>query len=100
MKKNKSEENSEDTDVIVCRCEEITERDIREAIRTFGLTSVNEVKRITRAGMGLCQGRSCEQLVKRIIAEETGRKLEEIPSGTKRPPIVPVKVETIAKSEI
>ena len=44
-------------DVIVCRCEEITVREIRKAIRENGADSVKSVKNITRAGMGLCQGK-------------------------------------------
>lgn len=101
MPENKhSEVNEKDEkEVVVCRCEEVTEKEIRDAIRTFGVRSVNGVKRITRAGMGLCQGRSCEDIVKNIIAEETGQKLEDISSSSKRPPVIPVIVDLIAKSE-
>jgi bacterioferritin-associated ferredoxin len=38
-------------DLIICRCEEITEREIKEAIR-LGLTTMSEVKWLTRAGKG------------------------------------------------
>ena len=58
-------------DIIVCRCEEVTEAEIRDAIRA-GARSVVEIKRWTRAGMGICQGRSCRRLVGRILAEELG----------------------------
>jgi len=37
---------------IICRCEEITEQEIRDAIRKFNLETGDEVKRVTRAGMG------------------------------------------------
>lgn len=95
---NERSQNKMEDDVIICRCEEVTESEIRKVIRDFNLTSVNGVKRVTQAGMGLCQGRSCEQLVRRIIAEETEKRVDEIPMGKKRPPIVPVNTETIAKS--
>ena len=49
---------------------------IKEAI-ALGLTTVNEVKRYTRAGMGLCQGKTCGQLVMRILAQETGQNLAQ-----------------------
>lgn len=81
---------------IVCRCEEVTESEIRESIRQYGLDTVAEVKRATRAGMGLCQGRSCEPTIKRILAEETGRDVSEIRSDTSRPPTVPIEIGTIA----
>ena len=58
-----------DDDVLVCRCEEITAGEIREAIR-MGATDVTGVKRRTRAGMGLCQGRTCEALVQQILRQE------------------------------
>ena len=51
-----------DDDVLVCRCEEVTAGDIRRAIRA-GATDVTQVKLRTSAGMGLCQGRTCELLV-------------------------------------
>ena len=60
-----------DDDVLVCRCEEVTAGDIRRAIRA-GATDVTQVKLRTRAGMGLCQGRTCELLVQQILSQELG----------------------------
>ena len=57
-------------DTVVCRCEEITLGEIRQAVAK-GATSANEVKGLTRTGMGNCQGRICGELVARIIAAET-----------------------------
>ena len=48
--------------MIICRCEEITKGEIKAAIRN-GMHTVNGIKRITRAGMGLCQGQTCQRLV-------------------------------------
>jgi NAD(P)H-nitrite reductase large subunit len=56
-------------DTVVCRCEEITLGEIRQAVAE-GATSANEVKDLTRTGMGNCQGRICGELVARIIAAE------------------------------
>ncbi|HBV88556.1 (2Fe-2S)-binding protein [Desulfosporosinus sp.] len=78
-----------DKDLLVCRCEEISDEEIREAIRQ-GARTITGIKRRTRAGMGLCQGRTCQRLVARILAEETGMKPEDIDPGTDRPPVKPV----------
>ena len=86
-----------DDDVIVCRCEEITAGEIRKAIRKYHATTVTEVKRRVRAGMGLCQGRTCGKLVSRIIAEETGKKMSEIQGSTDRPPVRPVTFGELAE---
>ena len=42
-------------DLIICRCEEVTEGEIKKAIRS-GARTITGIKRRTRAGMGLCQG--------------------------------------------
>lgn len=64
---------------IVCRCESITEGEIREAIRRSpGARSLDGVKRRVRAGMGRCQGGFCSPRVMEILAEELGVPLSEI----------------------
>jgi len=55
-------------EMIICRCEEITETEIVEAIRD-GAESLNDIKRRTRAGMGLCQGRTCRGIVSQMLAK-------------------------------
>ena len=64
---------------IICRCEVVTEAEIRRAIRRpVGARSVDGVKRRTRAGMGRCQGGFCCPRVAAIISEETGIPLKEV----------------------
>ncbi len=64
---------------LVCRCEVVTEAEIREAIRRpVGATTIDGVKRRTRAGMGRCQGGFCSPRVAEIIAEELGIPLEQV----------------------
>ncbi|RKX79938.1 MAG: (2Fe-2S)-binding protein [Spirochaetes bacterium] len=77
---------------LICRCEEITLEEIIQAIDN-GCTSLNEIKRYTRAGMGLCQSRVCSRLIARIIAEKTGKPLDEIVPVTARPPSRPVRID-------
>ena len=56
---------------IVCRCEQVTEAEIRDAIRRpLGARSINAVKMRTRAGMGRCQGGFCSARVLQILCEE------------------------------
>jgi len=84
---------SKNKDVIICRCEEVTESEIREAVRN-GATNVDAVKRATRAGMGLCQSKTCYKLVAKIISEMTGKPIGEILPQTERPPVraIPAKI--------
>ena len=56
---------------LVCRCEQVTEAEIRAAIRRpVGARSIDAVKRRTRAGMGRCQGGFCSPRVMEILCEE------------------------------
>jgi NAD(P)H-nitrite reductase large subunit len=88
-------------DTVVCRCEEITLGEIRQAV-TEGATSANEVKGLTRTGMGNCQGRVCGELVARIIAAETtghkgdARAIEAAGVFTARSPIHPLPLGVLA----
>ena len=64
---------------IVCRCEMVTEAEIREAIRRpVGAKTIDAIKRRTRAGMGRCQGGFCSPRVASIISEETGIPLQNV----------------------
>lgn len=85
-------------DEIICRCEEISEEQIREAIRQ-GATTINEIKRWTRSGMGLCQGRTCRRLVERILSEETGKPLKDIVPSTYRQPVRPIRMGIFSEIE-
>lgn len=86
-------------DMIVCRCEEVTVGEIKKAIRE-GARDVVGIKRRTRAGMGLCQGRTCEKLVQQIIAQELGISPKEAGTSSARPPVRPVSFGELAKGEI
>ena len=91
------EEPADGDDLVICRCEEITRGEIKDAIRN-GIQTLNGVKRITRAGMGLCQGQTCQQLVARILAEELGLSAAEIDPTTARGPVRPIRLEVFANS--
>jgi glycerol-3-phosphate dehydrogenase len=64
---------------IVCRCETVSEAEIRAAIRCrIGARTVDGVKRRTRAGMGRCQGGFCTPRIIEILCEELGLKPEQV----------------------
>ncbi len=64
---------------IVCRCETVSEGEMRDAIRRNPPAwDIDGVKRRTRGGMGRCQGGFCSPYVMKLIAQEQGMKLEEI----------------------
>ena len=64
---------------IVCRCEGVSEGEIRAAVTTNPKAlDIDSVKRRTRSGMGRCQGGFCMPYVMKIISEETGIPMEKI----------------------
>jgi bacterioferritin-associated ferredoxin len=88
----------QDKDVIVCRCQEVTAEEIRKATLE-GATTISDVKRVTRAGMGLCQGKTCSKMVARLISEHTGAPIDSVLPATFRPPVRPVKLEVLGGEE-
>ena len=70
---------------IICRCETITEGEILDAIhRPLGATTLDGIKRRTRAGMGRCQAGFCTPKVMDILARELGLELKEIRKNGRR----------------
>ena len=66
-----------DENLLICRCEEVTQEEIDEALKS-GASSLWQVRRLTRAGMGLCQGRSCQHLIAQQMAEELELPVDEV----------------------
>ena len=67
---------------MVCRCEKVSEAEIVRAIHSpLPATTVDAVKRRTRAGMGRCQGGFCGPRVMEIISRELGIPLEKVRKG-------------------
>lgn len=64
---------------IICRCETVTEAEIVDALtREIKISSIDAIKRRTRAGMGMCQGAFCGPRVRKLIAETLGIKEEDV----------------------
>lgn len=84
-------------DVVVCRCEQVSRKDILKAVGE-GATTVAGVKKRTRACMGVCQGRTCGPVVRQILARETGRSPGEVSPGSARPPVRPIMLGNLGSN--
>jgi thioredoxin reductase/bacterioferritin-associated ferredoxin len=90
-------------ETLICRCEEMPLAEIHQAIAA-GARSANEVKGLTRCGMGNCQGRICEALLARAIATKLGpapeylQQVEAAGSFTPRPPLYPLPLTVLAEA--
>ena len=86
-------------EVLICRCEEVSAGAVRANLAK-GISEIGALKRVTRAGMGRCQGRYCGPLLARLGAA-AGRSLDEYSHFAPRVPIKPIPAAAIAtvKSE-
>jgi len=82
----------------LCRCEEITLEEVR-ALIAKGFVTLDEIKRLSRAGMGPCQGRTCRQLIMNEIAAATGVKPADQLLTTFRPPVKPINLGMLLGGE-
>lgn len=102
-------------DTIVCQCEEVTRADLLgvqppryldrpQAMAARSLASLindgpahpDQIKRLTRAGMGACQGRRCRDQVACLLAEQQGIPLATVPVASFRAPVRPVPLGILA----
>ena len=82
-------------DTIVCRCEEVTARQIVETV-ALGCPGPNQMKSFLRCGMGPCQGRLCGLTVTELIAEARNVPPQEVGYYRIRPPVKPITVAELA----
>jgi len=85
----------DETDYLICRCEEVTRTDITAALKT-GVRTAQAVKMKTRAGMGICQGRMCRSLVERLTGEVAMPTESQPSSLTFHTPVRPVHLGQLA----
>ncbi len=57
-----------DDATIICRCEDVTYGEVKKAI-VSGLLIPGDIRKYTRAGMGSCQGRTCQRLLMQMLKE-------------------------------
>ena len=102
-------------DVNVCQCEEVTRRELVETrpprylgwrspqmdarglgtLLRDGPVNQDQIKRLTRAGMGPCQSRRCREQVGLLLAQAASTTLDRIPLPTFRPPIRPLPLNVL-----
>jgi len=86
---------SKDSENMICRCEDISRERILACIAE-GYRTLDEIKRVTRAGMGPCQGRTCRHLIATELSRAYSVPMEEILMTTFRPPVKPISLGTLA----
>ncbi len=102
-------------DTIICQCEEVTRADLigvqppnylarpapmcarsLETLLHDGPANPDQIKRLTRAGMGVCQGRRCRDQVAMLLALEADQPFGTIPLATHRAPVRPLPLKILA----
>ncbi|MFA7075634.1 MAG: (2Fe-2S)-binding protein [Candidatus Izemoplasmatales bacterium] len=86
-------------DIIICRCEDISLEEVHQCLEA-GYTTVEDIKRILRVGMGPCQGQTCSHLIQAEIAKFLKLKKEDVSFQKTRPLVTGVVIEDIAKQAI
>ena len=81
-------------EAIVCRCERVTAGEIRANIRS-GIRDLNQIKALTRAGMGACGSKTCRPMIWRIFQEE-GIDFKMVTDRVDRPLFVEVSIGIFA----
>ena len=102
-------------EVNVCQCEEVTRRELVEvkpprylkwdspqmsarSLDTMlrdGPVNQDQIKRLTRAGMGPCQSRRCREQVGLLLAQASGTTMDRIPLPSFRPPLRPLPLNVL-----
>lgn len=93
---------------LVCACEEVTAGDLRAlrppryldamgpeaGLAALGALNQDQVKRLTRAGMGACQGRRCRESVHALLSRD-----RPAPLASYRAPLRPLPLSVLAALE-
>jgi len=82
--------------IIICRCEDVTLAQVHE-LMDQGYTSIEELKRLLRIGMGPCQGKTCGLLLQQEVAKYLNVKTEAVALPKVRPLTTGVKLKAIAE---
>lgn len=82
---------------VVCRCESVPLRDLLMAFSS-GATSAGAAKRVTRAGMGPCQGRYCTPSIVALAAQASGVPPTEFSGFAPQPPVRPLEIGRVVSA--
>ena len=81
------------SDLIICRCEGVYLSEILEA-RDNGADSIPGIKKRVRVGMGYCQGRVCQPIVRDILESKMDQQANP-PLQRAQTPVRPVLISDI-----
>lgn len=84
-----------DNKIILCRCEDVTLREFRQAYAE-GFTELESLKRYTGLGTGFCQGKGCLSEAACELASLRGLKPQDIRMTNIRPPAEPLTFAQLA----
>ena len=84
-------------EAMICLCERVSVGQVRSLIRS-GITDLNQIKAITRAGMGPCGAKTCETLIKGLLREE-GIPVSAVVPNTKRPVFIEVALDKFPEGD-
>jgi len=87
--------DNRDKKTMICRCEDVTREMILDCIAK-GYNTIDEIKRVTRAGMGPCQGRTCRHLIALELSRAYNVPMEEVLMPSFRPPVKPISLGALA----
>ena len=88
-----------DDQALVCRCAEVSLAELNVALATKPRAGLAGIKRLTRIGMGRCQGRYCAATLERIQAGRMESPLEEVDLWAPRPPVGKTRIAELASLE-
>ena len=106
-------------DVVVCQCEGVSRQELVDVcppkylagspagrwetklptLLEGGPAHPDLLKRLTRAGMGHCQGRRCREQVAMLLADATGAGVAEVPLASYRPPVRPLPMKILSAQD-
>lgn len=87
-----------DETTVICRCEEITRAELEPALGASADPAA--IKALTRAGMGLCQGRNCQRTIAGLVAQRHHCALGQVRPPTARLPARPVPISAVTDESI
>ena len=82
-------------DTLVCRCESVSKHTLTSLIDS-GVHDFGGLKRLSRAGMGVCQGRYCQKTIAKMLTEMTGKTPRTTDLFVPRVPFKPVTIGMVA----
>ncbi len=87
------------TSVPICICEEVTHGDLSSMMER-GPTHPDHLKRLTRAGMGYCQGRRCREQIQILTSQFMDVDVGQVELASYRPPFRPLPLGLIQNRDL